>query len=67
MGCVPFPFWIAIVTGTVVLSLLVVVIIINRKWKALKFLLFMRYNILFLDDEPENVDEFEFDAFIAYR
>ncbi len=67
MGCVDFPVWIGIVTGTVILGLIIITIVINRKWEAIKFILFMKYNILFSDDEPENVDEMEFDAFIAYR
>ncbi len=67
MGCVTFPIWIAIVTGSIVLSLIVVAILINQKWNTIKFLLFVKMDILLNDDEPENVDEMEFDAFIAYR
>ncbi len=67
MGCTTFPFWIGIVTGSIVLGLIIFVIAINRKWEAIKFLLFMKFKILTNDDEPENVDEMEFDAFIAYR
>ncbi len=54
-------------TGVVVLVLVVAAIVINRKWEALKFCMFMRFQILHNDDEPENVDDKEFDAFIAYR
>ena len=67
MGCVTFPIWIGIVTETVVLSLIIAAIAINRKWEAIKFLCFMKFDILLNDDNPENVDEMEFDAFIAYR
>ncbi len=67
MGCTTSPAWIGIVTGTIVISVIIVVIVINRKWNAIKFLLFTRFNVLINDDEPENVDELEFDAFILYR
>ena len=43
------------------------IIIINRKWEAIKFLMFIKYNILTNDDGPENLNEMEFDAFITYR
>ncbi len=66
MGCVAFPIWIGIATGTVILSLIIIVIVINRKWKAMKQILFFRFNILVNDDEPENVNELEFDAFVIY-
>ncbi len=36
MGCVTFPFWIAIVSGVVTLSLIVTVVVTNRKWSAIK-------------------------------
>ncbi len=67
MGCASFPLWIAILTATVTLCLMMTVIVINRKWEAIKFYLFMKFNVLINDDEPENVDEFDFDAFIIYR
>ncbi len=67
MGCVHFPIWIGIVTGTVVLSLIICVVVTNRKWGAIKFLCFERFNVLFNDDEPENVEVLEYDAFIIYR
>ncbi len=67
MGCAGFPIWVGIVTGTVILSLITAAIVINRKWEAVKFLCFMKFNILLNDDEVENVDELEFDAFVAYR
>ena len=45
----------------------VIIIILNRKWEAIKFFMFMHFNILPNDDGPENLDEMEFDAFITYR
>lgn len=67
MGCIKFPIWIGIVTGTVTLCLMIVIIVISKKLETIKFLMFMKFNILINDDEPENVDEFDFDAFIIYR
>ncbi len=67
MGCVTFPIWIGVVIGIVIVCLVVTAIVINRKWEAIKFFLFMRFQVLFNDDEPEILDEMEFDAFIAYR
>ena len=67
MGCVDFPMCIGIVTGTVILSLIIIAIVINRKLEAIKFLCFNRLNVLFNDDEPENVEVLEYDAFIIYR
>ncbi len=67
MGCFTFPIWIGILLGTVVLILIVAAIVINRKWDAFKFFFFMRFNVLLNDDEKENVDDFEFDTFVAYR
>ncbi len=67
MGCVSFPVWIGVVTAAFAVLLIICVVVINRKWNALKYLLFMKYNILLNDDEPENVVEMEFDAFKIYR
>ncbi len=67
MGCVSFPIWIAIVTGTVIVTCIIIIVTINRKWNAIKHLLFFRFNILINDDEPENVEDLEFDAFVIYR
>ncbi len=67
MGCVTFPVWIGIVTGTVILFLLISIVLINRKWEAIKFLLFMKFDVLINDDTPEDVNDLEFDAFVIYR
>ncbi len=67
MGCVDFPIWIGIVTAMIVLSLIIGATVINRKWEAIKFLCFNRFNVLINDDEPENVEVLEYDAFIIYR
>ncbi len=53
--------------GCAVVFLVAALILINRKWEAVKFLLFMKFHVLLDDDDPENVDDLEFDAFVAYR
>ncbi len=67
MGCLNFPLWIGITTGTVVVVVIIVIVVMNRKWEAVKFLLFMRFNVVVKDDEPEDVDNLEFDAFVSFR
>ncbi len=67
MGCLNFPLWIGITIGSVVVLVIVVIIVINRKWEAVKFFLFMRFNVSVNDDLPENVEDFEFDAFVSFR
>ena len=66
MGC-GFPLWAIITISTVTVTIIAVIIIINRKWEAIKFCMFIKYNILINDDGPENLDEMEFDAFVTYR
>ncbi len=68
MGCVSFPFWIGIVLGTVTLAVTILIVVINRKWKSIHFFMFMRFNVLIShDEEPETVEDLEFDAFVIYR
>ena len=66
MGCI-FPIW---AISTIVASAVIVVVIIiilNRKWEAIRFFMFMHFDILPKDDGRENLDEMEFDAFMTYR
>ena len=66
MGCI-FPI---LAISTIVASaviIVVIIIILNRKWEAIKFFMFMHFDILPNDDGPENLDEMEFDAFVTYR
>ena len=65
MGCI-FPVWAIVMLTLTTIGILVMIIVINRKWEAIKFFMFMRFNIL-PNDGPENLDEMEFDAFVAYR
>ncbi len=54
-----------LITSSAVI-LIAIIIFINRKWEAIKFFLFMRFNIAVNDDEPENLAERAFDAFVIY-
>ena len=66
MGCI-FPIW---AISTIVVSAVIIVIIIiilNRKWEAIRFFMFMHFDILPNDDAAENLDDMEFDAFVTYR
>ena len=66
MGCI-FPLWAIITISVTAVLSIIVIVVINRKWEAIKFLLFVRFNYLVNDDGPENLDEMEFDAFVTYR
>ncbi len=59
--------WTGISIGCSFIVVMAVAIFINRKWDTIKFILFMKFDVLFKDDPPENLDEMEFDAFVAYR
>ena len=66
MGCI-FPIW---AISTIVISavvIVVIIIIINRKWEAIRFFMFVNFDILPKDDGQENLEEMEFDAFVTYR
>ena len=66
MGCI-FPIWAisSIVVSAVVI--VIIIIILNRKWEAIRFFMFMHFDILPNDDGAENLDDVEFDAFVTYR
>ena len=66
MGC-EFPLWAIITISVVAVASIVIIIVLNRKWDAIKFLLYIRFNILVNDDGPEKLDEIDFDAFVTYR
>ena len=66
MECI-FPVWaISTIVASAVI-IVVIIIILNRKWEAIKFFMFMHFDILHNNDGPENLDEMDFDAFITYR
>ena len=66
MGCF-FPIWaISTIVASAVL-IVVIIVVLNRKLEAIKFFMFMHFDILPNDDVQENLDEMEFDAFITYR
>ncbi len=67
MGCISSPVWIGIVIAILAVSIILTMIVINRKWNSIKFLLFMKFDILVNDDVLEKLDDLEFDGFVIYR
>ncbi len=68
MGCLKkLSISVGVTIGILVLFLVVAIVVVNRKWEAIRFFLFMRCDILIKDDDPEKVDDLEFDAFVTYR
>lgn len=68
MGCGPgLPVWVAVLVSMIAVTFIVLAIILSRKWEAIKFYLFMKFNFLTNDDEPCDPDDTPFDALIAYR
>ena len=47
--------------------IVVIIVVLNRKWEAIRFFMFMHFDILPNNDGPESFNEMEFDAFITYR
>ncbi len=66
MGCV-WPYWVAIVAGSVSLLAIMVIITANHNWELIKFYCYMKFNILTNDDGPEDLTQMDFDAFISFR
>ena len=66
MGC-NFPLWAIVIIATLSITIVVFVIVLNRKWEVIQFYMFVHFNVLTDDDGPENLDEMEFDGFITYR
>ena len=64
MGCV-LPVWAIITIVLLGVGIVIIVIILHRKWETIKF--FVYFNVLPNDDEPENLDEMDFDAFVTCR
>ena len=62
-----FPPWAIIFLAVVSVATVILIIVLNRKWEAIKFYMFVHFNVLTDDDGPENLDEMEFDGFITYR
>ncbi len=67
MGCQEVPIYIGVGTGIAILCVVLLLIVINRKWETIKYCMFMKWNFVVNDDPPENIDNLEFDAFVAYR
>ena len=66
MDCI-FPIWAISTIVVSAVTVVVIIIIINRKWDAIRFFMFMHFDIVPNNDGPENLDEMDFDAFITYR
>ena len=68
MGCHGhFTVWAIAVIALGAVVIIVVVIILTRKWEAIRFYLFMHFNILIKDNHVENINDMDFDAYVAYR
>ena len=66
MNC-NFPPWAIIFVALLSVAILVLVIVLNRKWETIKFYMFVHFNVLTDDDGPEDLNEMDFDGFITYR
>ena len=66
LGCV-FPIWAIVTIALLTCFIIVVAIVLNRKWETIKFYMFVHFNVLTDDDGPEDLDEMEFDGYLTYR
>ena len=55
MGCI-FPIWAIVVISASSILAVIIDIVVNRKWETIKFFMFMHFDILPNDDDPENLD-----------
>ncbi len=72
MGCYSkmIPKWIILVsciTSGVILVSVIVIIIIHRKWNAVRWIIYKNFDKLLGDlDRNENIENMEFDSFLSY-
>ena len=66
MGCA-FPTWTIIVAAVGSITFVIFALVVNRKWEAIKFYIFIHFNVLTNDDGPEDLTDMDFDAFVTYR
>ena len=66
MGCI-FPIWVIVTIAVLSCLVIIVALVLHRKWNMIKFYIFIHFNILTNDDGPENLDDMKFDAFVSYR
>ena len=65
MGCV-WPYWVAILAGSVSIISISVIIAAKHNWELIKFCCYMKFDILTNDDEPVDLSKVDFDAFISF-
>ena len=66
MGCV-FPIWAVITIAMAAVLIVIITIVLQRKWETIRFFMFMHFDILANNDGPENLENIDFDAYVTYR
>ena len=72
MGCFPkeLTVWEEILTGSsafVILGVAVAIILISRRWKEVKWFMYLHFDVLDKNDEDEDLEIVEADALLSYR
>ena len=72
MGCFPkeMTVWEKILTGTsafVILGVAAAIIVISRRWKEVKWFMYLHFDVLDKNDEDEDLEIVEADALLSYR
>ena len=68
MGCGVSWYEIAIPVAVTIFTVTSTLLLINRYVDALRFQLFLKFDILTgKDDDQENLDDFDFDLFVSHR
>ena len=63
LGSVP-PLWPIITIVPVATSIIIVVVIVNRKWTLIKFHYYTRFTN---DDDSQDLSLMKYDGFVSYR
>ena len=72
VGCFPkeLPLWAKILIGVSVpatIAIVIAIIAVNRRWNEVKWFMYLHFDCLPKSDEPENLDDMEYDALLSYR
>ena len=72
MGCFPkeLTVWMKNLTGLsafVILGVAVAIIFISRRWKEVKWFMYLHFDVLDINDEDEDLEIVEADALLSYR
>ena len=68
MGCGVSWYEIAIPVAVTIFTVTSTLLLINRYVDALRFQLFLKFDILTgKDDDQKNLDDFDFDLFVSHR